>query len=263
LDAALEAVDDPNANVAIAAIGVVRLFMTGAHGIAAVDRLTSVAMDRARPEAVRGAALRTLEALNPQTVAPLREALKNDPEPSVAALAMRGPVEAADEDPVAVVSAAADEALPDDPEALRRAIAAAGDAVPLAVLRTLVERIHEREGADAGPRRAQWTRVRGTAHVALAERGSRLAIYDLRESLESAVNPLPVEFLAAIRRIGDRSCLEPLAIACSLAPRGDDWWRRHLLDAFRAIVSREGITRRHGVMKRIALRSPDILQDVR
>ena len=47
--------------------------MTGARGVAAADRLTaSVAMDRARPEAVRGAALRTLEALNPKTVAPLR-----------------------------------------------------------------------------------------------------------------------------------------------------------------------------------------------
>jgi hypothetical protein len=36
----------------------------------------------------------------------------------------------------------------------------------------------------------------------------------------------------------------------------DRWWRDHLADAFDAIVKREGVTRRHVVMKRILERWP-------
>ena len=71
--------------------------------------------------------------------------------------------------------------------------------------------MREREGVGAGGRRGdEWTTARAAAHVALAQRGSRLALYDLRESLERAA-PLPVEFLTALSLIGDASCLEPIA----------------------------------------------------
>ena len=107
-------------------------------------------------------------------------------------------------------------------------------------------------------------RARAAAHVALASRGSRLALYDLRESLESADAPLPVEFLAALSLVGDASCLEAIAAAYArpaASGRGrDDWWRQHLADAFRAIVAREAITRRHAVMKKIEKRWPDARQ---
>jgi hypothetical protein len=74
-----------------------------------------------------------------------------------------------------------------------------------------------------------------------------------------------VEFLAAISAIGDLSCLEPIAAAYarwSASGHAErDWWRRHLVDAFRAIVSRERLTRRHAVMKKIAKRWPDLLKE--
>src|SRR3990167_8946536 len=45
----------------------------------------------------------------------------------------------------------------------------------------------------------------------LADRGSRLALYDVRETLETVPGPLPVEFLSALTAVGDVSCLEPIA----------------------------------------------------
>jgi hypothetical protein len=95
-------------------------------------------------------------------------------------------------------------------------------------------------------------RTRGVAHVALARRASRLGIYDLRESIEGASAPLPVEFLTALALAGDASCLEAIAAAHEHAI--DSWWRRHLSDAFQAIVAREGLSRRHAVMKKIEKR---------
>ena len=61
--------------------------------------------------------------------------------------------------------------------------------------------------------------MRGRVHVALAARGSRIALYDLRESLEAAApatsfsGPLPVDFLAALSTAGDASCLEAVTAA--------------------------------------------------
>ena len=151
--------------------------------------------------------------------------------------------------------------LPDDPVALGRAIANAAASTPLPLLQRLVDRIREREVEEPPGRRAEWARTRAAAHLALAGRGSRLALYDLRESLERATAPLPVEFLAALSRIGDASCLEAIAVAyvqSSPSNRGSaDWWRQHLASAFQTIVKREGLTRRHGVMRKIAKRWGD------
>jgi hypothetical protein len=113
----------------------------------------------------------------------------------------------------------------------------------------IVERVRERERSESAGRGA-WAATRAAAHVALAQRGSRIAIYDLRESLETANAPLPVEFLTALSLAGDASCLE--AIAGAHARARDAWWRHHLADAFRTIAAREKLTRRHAVMKRIA-----------
>jgi hypothetical protein len=106
--------------------------------------------------------------------------------------------------------------------------------------------------------------VRAATHLALAQRGSRLALYDLRETIESARQPVAVEFLAAVTAIGDASCLESLAAtyARQAASGPDDWWRRHLADAFRTIVSREKITRRHAVVKKIEKRWKTALDEL-
>ena len=103
--------------------------------------------------------------------------------------------------------------------------------MPLASLQKVVDRVREREGSEPAAARDQWRLTRAAAHVALAHRGSRLALYDLRESLEAATGPLPVEFLAALSLVGDASCLE--AIAAAFTRGRDAWWRHHLADAFR------------------------------
>jgi hypothetical protein len=155
------------------------------------------------------------------------------------------------------VTQAAERGLSDDPSALRRAMSQAGDAVSLPLLLRIVERVREREAAEPAGLRDEWTMTRAAAHVALASRGSRLALYDLRESLAAATMPLPVEFLAALSLVGDASCLE--AIAAAHAKARNAWWRQHLADAFRTVVVRERLTRRHAVMKKIAKRWPAMI----
>jgi hypothetical protein len=115
-------------------------------------------------------------------------------------------------------------------------------------LQKVVERVREREGAEPAAVRDQWRLTRAAAHVALGHRGSRLALYDLRESFESAKAPLPVEFLTALSLVGDGSCVE--AIAAAHARAKDAWWREHLARVFRDIVARERLTRRHGAVRK-------------
>ena len=91
--------------------------------------------------------------------------------------------------------------------------------------------------------------------------GVTLALYDLRDSLLEPER-LPVAFLAALEEIGDATCLEPLAAAYDASSRsGDAWWREHVAQAFRAIVHRDGLTRRHAAVKRALARWPEATAD--
>ena len=255
LEPALRAIADADPMVAAAAIAVARIFVRSARAASAVDRLTAVTLDRRRPEAVRLAALRALRDLDPATIAPLVASLADDPNGAIrTAAAAQHSRRRTDSDPLDLLARAADEALPDDPDALRLAIVQAGAIVPLPRLLKIVERVREREGEGEGSptpgrRGDHWATARAAAHLALAARGSRIAVYDLRESLEQAPAPLPVEFLTALSLIGDASCLE--AIAGAHAKSRDAWWRDHLADAFRTIAAREKITRRHAVIRKI------------
>ena len=269
LDAPLAASDDRDPAVVLQAIVTTRAFLRGSRGAEAVDRLTQMALDTSRAVRVRTEAIAALSDLEPSTLQPLWAALQQDPSPAVrkqvGGLAKREA--AAVRDPADELNTAAENELPDDPAAVREALGQAGSRVALPRVHRILERIREREASEpAASRRAEWTRTRGAAHVTLASRGSRLAVYDLRESLESAAAPLPVEFLAALSLVGDGSCLEPIARAYARARRPargqHDWWRAHLADAFHAIVAREQITRRHGVVKKIARRSPDTLEEL-
>src|SRR5262249_30497605 len=114
------------------------------------------------------------------------------------------------------------------------------------------ERVNESTAQRAG-----WATLWATAHLTLARRGSRLALYDLRESFEQAAAPLPVEALAALALIGDASCLEPIAAAWTRS--SDEWWRDRLSALVREIATREKLTRRGAVMKKIAKRWPGLL----
>jgi HEAT repeat protein len=262
LDILADAAAEPA--VAAAAAGVARMFLRGRRGAAAVDRLTGVALDRGRAEVLRLAALRALRELDPATIAPVLTSLAEDPSAAIRAEAVtkrttrRAPV-----DPVATVMCAAEQGLPEEPGgaiALRRALSEAGEAVPLPLLLRVIERVREREAAEPAAHRDEWTMARAAAHVALASRGSRLALYDLRESLEAATTPLPVEFLRALSMAGDVSCLEPVAGAHVKAKNA--WWRDHLAAAFRAIVVRERLTRRHVAMKKIEKKWKGVVEEL-
>ena len=84
-------------------------------------------------------------------------------------------------------------------------------------------------------------------------------MYDLREALEHGGHPLPVEFVSALKRVGDASCLEPLAAAFDRGG-GDKLWKRHLSEAFETIAHRLKLTKRSAVLKRIEQRHPSILR---
>ena len=205
---ALRAVDDRDADVATAAIGVARRFLKGASGAKAVERLTVVALDRRRADEVRVAALRALRGLERSTLAPLLKSLADDP----------------------VVAASARPSGPRSTEP------------PLAELLASVESARDRQRMPA----------RAAAHLALARRGTRIGLYDLREWLDGAREPLPADALTALSLTGDASCLEPIAKAYS---RSRD---KRLLEAFAAIMKRDRLTRRHAVIKRIERRWPGV-----
>ena len=56
----------------------------------------------------------------------------------------------------------AEQGLPDDPERLTRLLTTDGTTASPSHLHRIVERIREKEGAEAPARRAGWTRARGS-----------------------------------------------------------------------------------------------------
>jgi hypothetical protein len=239
--------------------------LLGPRGAAAVDRLATVLLDRTRHVTPRIAALRALRELEPATIAPILASLADDPNATIRAETGSdgGTSGGGTLNPDALVAEAGRRGLPDDPAAVRRALSQSSASAPLPALLRVVERVREREGSEPPAVRDQWRLTRAAAHVALANRGSRLALYDLRESLETAKAPLPVEFLAAVTQVGDGTCLEAIAAAYARARPKDAWWRDQLARAFRDIVARERLTRRHAVMKRIEKRWPGVLDALR
>jgi len=265
IDVALNALDDRDPAVAAAAVSAAQAFLHAERGADVIDRITRVALDPLRQPDLRLAAIEGLSTLRSATLKPLWTLLAQDVNPQVRARAQAAasPEPAPPPDSLRDVSAAAEGMLPDDPVALARAIATVAASIPLPILHRLVDRIREHEAAEPAGRE-EWAKARAAAHLALAGRGSRLALYDLRESLDRAAAPLPVEFLAALSQIGDASCLEAIAAAYAQAPgssRGlGDWWRRHLARAFHTIVKRERLTPRHQLIRKIAKRWGDAAQ---
>lgn len=250
------ALADANEDVAIAGVGTLRSLLTADRvSRDALDALVAHAVDTAHPDPIRLAALDALREAPADVRTPIYSALANDRSPAVSERVREwaGPSAARGsswrdllEGPLA------------SPAGVKAALASHRATAPLTDLQRLVDRLRLREQQEPDPALQEaWRAARGAVHQALAARGSRLALYDLRDSLLGAER-LPVAFLAALEEIGDASCLEPLAAAYEESSRsGDAWWREHVAAAFRAIVEREAVTRRHAVVKRLMSRWPD------
>jgi hypothetical protein len=251
------ALQDGSAAVQTAAIGTVRAFLGSPRpdvSRGALDALVATALDRTRIAMVRIAAYDALRDLPADVRDPIRDTLSADPDPDVSG---RAGTPAQPPDHASWRDAAAGR-LPANPALLKTELAAVRATARLTDLQRVVDLVRaqeQREGDRA--RREEWRAVRGALHQALAARNSRLALYDLRDSVLDA-DRLPVTFLAALEEIGDATCLEPLAAAYDASSRSSDtWWREHVATAFRAIVQREGLTRRHAALKRVMTRWPD------
>lgn len=259
---------DASPDHAIAAIGVLRAFLNAAQPAVAADALDAVvatALDRARPSGARLAALEALRALPADVQEAVRKNLAEDADPDVrarASAAAIAPSDSARDDDV-IWAEAVGGTLPKSPARLKQALAGRRSSARLTELQHLVDHLRLREQREIVPeRREEWRAIRGAAHQALAARNSRLALYDLRDSLLEPER-LPVAFLAALEEIGDATCLETLAAAYEASSRsGDAWWREHVAVAFRAIVLREGLTRRHSALKRAMARWPEAAADL-
>lgn len=244
---------DSDVRLAVGAIAVLGTLALGddAGADRAFDRLTSLALDASIDSDRRVAACRALEGLPAKVVAPILEALKTETAAPVQAHATRAQAGATQS-----IDSLTDGELPADPAVMIAIIREEGSDARVTLLRDLVDRVrtHERSTTSEAAR-GQWMAARGMLHQQLAARNSRLAVYDLRETLSASSDPLPVGFLAAAAAVGDLGCLEPIA-ASWLAATGDRWWRDHLAEAFAAIVRREKITRRHATLKKILERWP-------
>jgi hypothetical protein len=238
-----------DADVAVAAAAALKPFLDSVEAsvsATALDALVDAVLDGSRNRRVRLAAHGALRDIPADLLAKITEALATSDTRQRRRVGY-------DE---AVLEDAAEGRLPGDPEELRRAIAAAGAACPLPSVQKVIDAIRVRESSTSAVTRAGWQHARGAAHQALALRGSRIALYDLRETIEASDGPLPTSFLSAMRAVGDASCVESLAAALSRAPQDDRWWRHQLASALRAIAKRERVTKRHASMKKVLTRWP-------
>jgi hypothetical protein len=259
LPIAREAASGGDEPVALAGVAVLRALLASRDAARdALDALVSIALDAARPADVRTAAFDAVRDLPRDVVEPVRARLAGDQNPVVRARA-GGPAHAAGGGWRAAVAGE----LPAGADAMKALLSAEGPRATLTDLQHLIDHIRARELREGDPlQRAEWRAVRGALHQALAARGSRLALYDLRDSLFEP-GPLPVTFLSALEEIGDATCVDSLVAAYDAAsPAADVWWREHLASAFRAIARREGLTRRHLVVKRALARWPEATADL-
>ena len=251
---ALAALVAPNESVAAAGVGVLgRLAREkDARGTRAFDQLAALALSSGTATVIRLAALTALEGQPERLLKPIYAALAKDPASRVVARVTRRQAGALESLEVLVTKG-----LPADPDIAAAVARDDGERAPLTVLKRAVEAVRTREAqASDVATREKWTAVRGMLHQHLASRGSRLALYDLREGLEGATGLLPAGFLSAAAVVGDATCLTPLARAWVESTPHDRWWRDHLAEAFTAIVTREALTRRHPLLKLILERWP-------
>jgi len=256
LGAAIAHAASADATVASAAVAAVRAHLGSPDADAAaraLDALIAVCLDATRPEATRLAALEALADLGEAGLGPVRRALADDPSDRI-----RKAVADDGDGPPAGAAVPRLEALAadpgHDPVIVQAVVGEAGGGATPATLHTLVQALDRRERAAAtDAERAGWTLALAAAHHALARRASRLAVLELRDSLERTPPERLGELLAAADAVGDVRCLEPLARAWTAATPAV---RTRIAAAFAAIAARERLTRRHAAMKPIVERWP-------
>lgn len=249
--------------VRAAAVSLLGAFLESAESGRVLDALTAFAIDADRPDALRLRALDSIGRALPDVLGPIRARLTDDPSPAVRAWALASATTGAPViDPrLAVEAAAAGE--PADPRLLMELLPAGTADAPIPTLYRLIEVARNREMAAAGTvERGAWLAVRGAVHRTLAAKASRVAVYDLREAIASAVEPLPEGFAEAAGMAGDAACLESIAEQLARRTPAPDArlrdWHARLVSAGRAIAAREHLTRRHAVMKKIARTAPAV-----
>ena len=255
--------DGTDPAVRAAAVGLLGAYLESPESTRVLDTLTAFILDTGRPDALRLHALDVIERALPQVLNPLRPRLAEDSSSAIRAWASASASTGTPviEPRLAIEAAAAGE--PADPRFLRELVPAGSADTPLPTLHRLIEVARDREAKAPGtPERGEWLAVRGMVHLALARRASRVAVYDLRETLARAAGPLPEGFADAAGLVGDGACLESIAEQLARTPASPDaavrGWHDDLVRAGRAIVARERLTRRHAVMKKIARLSPDV-----
>jgi hypothetical protein len=238
---AMESFGDPDPAVALRAVAAASRWVATAPEI--LDALAALSLDRGRDAALRLAALDAIAALPRGIVQPLWQQL-GDEEPCIAGRRAPAPGEEAP--------------AHDSPAAIRDWLAVRGRNAPLSEIHRAIVQAREKERMEPSARKRQdWTAVRGAAHAVLANRGSRVALYDLRETFDAAPGALPADYVHAATHIGDASCLEPLARAW--AASRDVPWRGLLSAAARTIAARNKLTGRHAVVRRVRERFPEFL----
>lgn len=224
-----------------------------------LDILVATVLDRSADRRVRLAAFDALQDMPAAVRTRVAEALRSDDDPGMRARATASPGDSAHETTWQEATAGR---LGDDPDALRDALRTRAGTAPLGTLQLMIDAIHAREAAAPPARREAWRAARGALHQALALRGSRIAVYDLRETVAEAQGPLPASFLAALQVVGDPSCLEPIAAAWTAASgEGMARWRHQLATAVQSIARREKVSQRSVAWKRLASRFPAAAAD--
>jgi hypothetical protein len=254
--AVLARLGDPNDGVAAAAAGALRPHLRAEDDEVAsrvLEALTALALATDRGDPPRLAALDALAEMDTETLQPIRDRLNRDPSARVRRAAGWADDEDAPVNAAARLEAASRGDLPEEADALRSLLTQAGATVALSVLHELILKLRTKERAVAESTSEPdavmpWTTARGVAHQVLAERQSRLAVFDLRDTFERATSRLPLGFVAAITTVGDASCLPALAAAWQQVE--DGWMRDHIAAAFQAIMLREDLTRRHAAVRK-------------
>jgi hypothetical protein len=256
LAAAIACLPAADATVATAAVAAVRPHLLSEDpdlAAGALDALVTTSLDQNQAEAARLAAMDAVADAGGDAREALRARLRDDPNERIRrAVAGEPGAPGVPGGAQQIEAVAADPGS--DPLAVQRLIGDVGAQGSLAALHQLVLAIGHRERtATTDADRAGWTLALGAAHHALAARGSRLGRLDLRDALERTAPERLGELVDAAAAVGDAGCLAPLAAAWTA---GEESTRARVGAAFAAIVAREGLTRRHAVVKDALARWP-------